>query len=116
MPQLHTPRWVGNTQVAQTYTELWAAKQVACVCVQVNDKASCVSSSCRSLHSSLLAVCVSLSPGNASFELCPGGSDVEVDSSNLLGYIRAVVDATLGSGILAQMVAFSDGFNEVRRS
>lgn len=36
-----------------------------------------------------------------------------VDSSNLVSYIQAVVDATLGSGIEAQMQAFRDGFNEV---
>lgn len=36
-----------------------------------------------------------------------------VDSSNLVGYIQAVVDATLGSGIEAQLTAFREGFSEV---
>lgn len=51
--------------------------------------------------------------GDGSFELCPGGCDVLVDSSNLVGYIQAVVDATLGSGIEAQLTAFREGFSEV---
>lgn len=51
--------------------------------------------------------------GNAVFELCAGGGDVLVDSSNLVSYIQAVVDATLGLGIEAQLQAFRDGFNEV---
>jgi hypothetical protein len=38
-----------------------------------------------------------------------------VDSSNLVGYIQAVVDATLGSGIEAQLTAFREGFSEVSR-
>lgn len=60
-------------------------------------------------------MCVSCVAGNPSFELCPGGADVEVDSSNLVDYIQAVVDATLGTGIEAQMQAFSEGFNEVSK-
>lgn len=36
-----------------------------------------------------------------------------VDSSNLVGYIQAVVDATLGSGIESQLMAFREGFIEV---
>lgn len=51
--------------------------------------------------------------GSVSYELCPGGSDVLVDSSNLVQYIQGVVDATLGAGIAAQMQAFREGFNEV---
>jgi hypothetical protein len=51
--------------------------------------------------------------GDPSYELCPGGADVVVDSSNLVRYIQAVVDASLGAGIDAQMAAFREGFNEV---
>jgi E3 ubiquitin-protein ligase TRIP12 len=40
---------------------------------------------------------------------------VVVDSSNLVRYIQAVVDASLGDGIDAQMAAFREGFNEVGR-
>jgi hypothetical protein len=38
---------------------------------------------------------------------------VGVDSANLVRYIQAVVDASLGAGIDAQMGAFREGFNEV---
>jgi E3 ubiquitin-protein ligase TRIP12 len=58
------------------------------------------------------AVCA----GDAAFELCAGGADVLVEGSNLLSYIQAVVDATLGSGIQAQLQAFREGFNEVRHT
>lgn len=51
--------------------------------------------------------------GMPSYELCPGGVDVMVDSGNLVQYIQGVVDATLGSGIDMQMNAFREGFNEV---
>jgi len=37
-----------------------------------------------------------------------------VDSSNLGAWIDAVVDATLGSGVAAQLEACRQGFNEVR--
>ena len=37
-----------------------------------------------------------------------------VDSGNLAAYVQAVVDATLGAGVEAQMAAFREGFNEVR--
>jgi hypothetical protein len=56
------------------------------------------------------------SAGDPSHELCAGGADVVVDSSNLVAYIQAVVDASLGAGIEAQMAAFREGFNEVRHS
>ncbi|KAF6266557.1 hypothetical protein COO60DRAFT_1697133 [Scenedesmus sp. NREL 46B-D3] len=52
-------------------------------------------------------------PGEPAYELCAGGCDVLVDSSNLVRYIQAVVDASLGAGIQAQMAAFREGFNEV---
>jgi hypothetical protein len=41
---------------------------------------------------------------------------VLVEGSNLVSYIQAVVDATLGSGIEAQLQAFREGFNEVRHT
>lgn len=52
-------------------------------------------------------------PGYPDYELVPGGGDVEVTADNLGHYIDAVVDATLGSGIEAQLKAFREGFNEV---
>lgn len=39
-----------------------------------------------------------------------------VEGSNLVSYIQAVVDATLGAGIEAQLQAFRVGFNEVSRA
>jgi hypothetical protein len=54
-----------------------------------------------------------VSAGDPSYELCPGGSEVVVDSANLVAYIQAVVGACLGAGIDAQMAAFREGFNEV---
>jgi E3 ubiquitin-protein ligase TRIP12 len=38
---------------------------------------------------------------------------VLVGSANLLAYVQAVVDATLGSGIAPQLAAFREGFDEV---
>ncbi|KAJ9527361.1 hypothetical protein QJQ45_025630 [Haematococcus lacustris] len=52
-------------------------------------------------------------PGDAEFELVPGGQDQMVTSQNLGRWIEAVVDATVGSGIAAQVEAFQEGFNEV---
>jgi len=52
-------------------------------------------------------------PGYPEYELKPGGADMEVDESNLQEYLDAVLDATLGSGIEAQMKACREGFNEV---
>ena len=52
-------------------------------------------------------------PGYPDYELVPGGGDVEVTADNLGHYIDAVVDATLGAGIEAQLKAFREGFNEV---
>ncbi|GFH15101.1 predicted protein, partial [Haematococcus lacustris] len=51
--------------------------------------------------------------GDAEFELVPGGKDQMVTSQNLGRWIEAVVDATVGSGIAAQVEAFQEGFNEV---
>lgn len=63
---------------------------------------------------SSLCCCMPAPAGDPSYELCAGGSDVAVDSANLVAYIQAVVDASLGAGIEAQMGAFREGFNEVR--
>lgn len=46
-------------------------------------------------------------------ELKPGGKDLPVTSANVEEYLKLVVDATLGSGIQAQMDAFRAGFEEV---
>jgi E3 ubiquitin-protein ligase TRIP12 len=52
-------------------------------------------------------------PGYPDYELRQGGSDIAVDASNVGNYIDAVVDATLKTGIQAQLDAFREGFNEV---
>jgi len=52
-------------------------------------------------------------PGYPKYELCPGGADVTVTTSNLRQYIDAVVDATLGSGVVTQVEAFRTGFNAI---
>lgn len=52
-------------------------------------------------------------PGFSKYELCPGGADVAVTSSNLRQYIDAVVDATLGSGVATQVEAFRTGFSAI---
>ena len=52
-------------------------------------------------------------PGFPKYELCPGGADVAVTTSNLRQYIDAVVDATLGSGVSSQVEAFRTGFNAI---
>ena len=51
--------------------------------------------------------------GYADYELRPGGDDVPITAANVSEYLAAVVDATLGSGIAAQVEAFRSGFNEV---
>jgi len=58
-------------------------------------------------------IMLAMAAGMPSYELCPGGADVMVDQGNLVQYIQAVVDATLGSGIDMQMNTFRAGFNEV---
>ncbi|KAG2450258.1 hypothetical protein HYH02_004769 [Chlamydomonas schloesseri] len=53
-------------------------------------------------------------PGQPDYPLRPGGGEVVVSTpAQLAEYIGAVTDATLGSGIAAQMGAFREGFNEV---
>jgi hypothetical protein len=54
--------------------------------------------------------------GDPSFELVPGGSDRLVTSESLGEWVELVVDATVGSGIAAQVAAFQEGFNEVSQS
>ncbi len=77
----------------------------------------------RTCAETLLGTCTCCAPcctccapcaGQPDFELLPGGADVMVDSSNLGAWIDAVVDATLGSGVAAQLEACRQGFNEVR--
>mmetsp|Transcript_11522 Transcript_11522/g.28178 ORF Transcript_11522/g.28178 Transcript_11522/m.28178 type:complete len:2013 (-) Transcript_11522:941-6979(-) len=59
-------------------------------------------------------LCLSFTlPGAPEYELVPGGADKSVTSDNLGAWIEAVVDATLGAGISAQLAAFRDGFGEV---
>jgi hypothetical protein len=52
-------------------------------------------------------------PGYPDYALRPGGTDITVDAASLPDYLAAVVDATLGAGIAAQMEAFRGGFTEV---
>jgi len=51
--------------------------------------------------------------GYAEYELRPPGDDVPITAANVGEYLAAVVDATLGSGVAAQVEAFRSGFNEV---
>lgn len=55
----------------------------------------------------------SLSAGYPEYELRTGGEDIAVGPANVQEYLAAVVDATLGSGVAAQVEAFRSGFNEV---
>merc|ERR1711907_510777 len=48
-------------------------------------------------------------PGHPDVELCEGGKDKAVTLDNLEEYIDAVVDATLGGGIKAQVLALRAG-------
>ncbi|OBZ82438.1 putative ubiquitin fusion degradation protein C12B10.01c [Choanephora cucurbitarum] len=50
-------------------------------------------------------------PGDDSYELKEGGSDISVTINNIEEYIDLVQDAILGSGIAQQMEAFREGFN-----
>lgn len=52
-------------------------------------------------------------PGHPDYALKEGGGDINVTLDNLEEYIELVVDATVKSGIEAQMVAFRAGFNQV---
>ncbi|KAK6456355.1 Ufd4 protein [Scheffersomyces xylosifermentans] len=52
-------------------------------------------------------------PGYPDFELFPGGSEIQVDASNLELYITRILEATLYSGIFHQTKAFMDGFSKV---
>lgn len=52
-------------------------------------------------------------PGYPEYELCPGGQDVPVTRSALQQYIDAVVDATIGSGVAAQVEAYRAGFSSI---
>ena len=52
-------------------------------------------------------------PGHPDVELCEGGADKTVTLDNLEEYIEAVVDATLGSGVKAQVLALRAGFEDI---
>ncbi|KXZ47851.1 hypothetical protein GPECTOR_32g463 [Gonium pectorale] len=53
-------------------------------------------------------------PGQPDYPLREGGADMVVSTAEQLNeYIEAVVDATLRSGVAAQLAAFREGFNEV---
>lgn len=47
--------------------------------------------------------------GYADYPLKEGGADIPVDKSNVEEYLTAVISATLGKGIEAQMKAFRFG-------
>ena len=51
-------------------------------------------------------------PGHPEVELCEGGAEKAVTMENLGEYIDAVVDATLGSGVHAQVLALRAGFED----
>ncbi|KAI8098311.1 uncharacterized protein B0P05DRAFT_501835 [Gilbertella persicaria] len=50
-------------------------------------------------------------PGDDSYELKTGGSDINVTINNVEEYIDLIQDAILGSGISQQIAAFREGFN-----
>lgn len=52
-------------------------------------------------------------PGFSDFVLKSEGNNVMVDIDNLEEYISLVVEATVKTGIMPQMEAFRDGFNQV---
>ena len=53
-------------------------------------------------------------PGRPQYELAPGGADTAVaDAAGLRAYVAAVVDASLGSGVAAQLAAFRAGFDAI---
>lgn len=52
-------------------------------------------------------------PGYPQYVLEPSGEHVVVDAKNLEEYIQAVVNASLGEGVRAQLDAYREGFNEV---
>jgi E3 ubiquitin-protein ligase TRIP12 len=52
-------------------------------------------------------------PGYPDYELIPGGSEIQINASNIENYIKDIVDATLYSGIVHQIQTFMDGFSKV---
>ncbi|PNS21757.1 hypothetical protein CAC42_1611 [Sphaceloma murrayae] len=52
-------------------------------------------------------------PGYPSIELEPGGANTDVTIENVDRYVERVLDLTLGSGVQAQVDAFSAGFSQV---
>jgi len=52
-------------------------------------------------------------PGYPSIDLISDGSNVAVTIENVATYIERVIDLTVGSGVLKQVVAFREGFSQV---
>lgn len=52
-------------------------------------------------------------PGDADFELRPGGKDIEVTSANVQDYVDEVVDVILRRGIEPCVRSFRSGFNRI---
>lgn len=50
-------------------------------------------------------------PGDDTYELKPGGSEISVTINNVEEYIDLVQDKIAGSGIAQQIAAFREGFN-----
>lgn len=53
--------------------------------------------------------------GSCAVILQEGAAEVAVDEANLGEYISSVTDATLGSGIAAQVASFKEGFEQVSK-
>ena len=52
-------------------------------------------------------------PGDDTYELQNSGADVTVTSKNAAAYVQGVYDALLDSGVVEQMAAFREGFNQI---
>lgn len=52
-------------------------------------------------------------PGDETFELCPGGCEMQVTSDNADKYVEYVFEAILYSGVKNQIEAFREGFNKI---
>eukprot|EP01018_Ginkgo_biloba_P024668 Gb_07122 [translate_table: standard] len=52
-------------------------------------------------------------PGYSDYVLKPGGNSIMVDINSLEEYVSLVVDATVKTGIMPQMEAFREGFNQM---
>jgi len=52
-------------------------------------------------------------PGYPDYELLPSGANINVTSANIERYFALVIDATIGSGVAEQIVAFRRGFDGI---